>query len=188
MNCPKCKKQIDNDSRFCEHCGAKVKESKKGLWVVLGVIVFFISIGMGGMNVYKEQQESSYIELTSQEYVDLGLPSGTLWATENETKQGEDVSYYTYGEAVAIFGNKLPTREQFEELRTQCTFAMRGSDYCITGPNGNFINLPMEGSRYGYWYNKSSSNTMYGLYFCSGTKELGDNYTNYGFSVRLVQN
>ena len=29
MLCPNCKNEIDNDSLFCERCGAKVKKSKK---------------------------------------------------------------------------------------------------------------------------------------------------------------
>ena len=43
---------------------------------------------------------------TSQGYVDLGLPSGTLWKTER------DVGLYTYAEAVSKFGKQLPTSEQ----------------------------------------------------------------------------
>ncbi len=48
------------------------------------------------------------------EYIDLGLPSGNLWAVENE----ED--YYTFDEAVAKFGDNLPTKEDFEELVAHC--------------------------------------------------------------------
>lgn len=44
---------------------------------------------------------SSYAE-TSKEYVDLGLPSGTLWRTCNvgATKPEESGSYFAWGETV----------------------------------------------------------------------------------------
>ena len=38
MLCPNCKKEIENDSTFCEHCGTRIKKSKKGLWKILAVI------------------------------------------------------------------------------------------------------------------------------------------------------
>lgn len=47
-------------------------------------------------------------------YIDLGLPSGNLWAEQNEE------GYYTFDEAVAKFGDCLPTKEDFEELVAHC--------------------------------------------------------------------
>ena len=55
------------------------------------------------------------------EYVDLGLPSGTLWKSKNEKGM-----YYTYGEAVRQFGDQLPTREQFAELKAFCSWTQQG--------------------------------------------------------------
>ncbi len=40
--------------------------------------------------------------LKKPEYIDLGLPSGTLWATENEE------GYFTFDEAVEKYGDSLP--------------------------------------------------------------------------------
>ena len=48
------------------------------------------------------------------EYVDLGLPSGTLWKKTNE---GGTYSRFTYGEAYGRFRSKLPTYEQYIELK-----------------------------------------------------------------------
>ena len=48
----------------------------------------------------------------SEGYVDLGLPSGTLWKNANE---GGDDALYTYDEAVSMFGDKLPTKEQLKK-------------------------------------------------------------------------
>ena len=52
---------------------------------------------------------SSSVE-DSTGYTDLGLPSGTKWKNFNAT------GFYTYDEAVSKFGNRLPTKEQWEEL------------------------------------------------------------------------
>lgn len=40
------------------------------------------------------------------DYIDLGLPSGTLW------KKTAEQGYYTYEEALSKFQDHLPTKEQ----------------------------------------------------------------------------
>jgi len=75
-----------------------------------------------------------------QGYVDLGLPSGTLWKAENEAG-----GFYTYDQAMAKFGNALPTTEQLEELRLTCRWTWTGNGYQVEGPNGETIMLPAEG-------------------------------------------
>ena len=77
------------------------------------------------------------------EYVDLGLPSGTLWKSKNEKGM-----YYTYEEAVSQFGDQLPTREQFAELLAFCTWTWNGKGYVVKGDNGNSIVLQAAGYRY----------------------------------------
>lgn len=75
-------------------------------------------------------------------YVDLGLPSGTLWKSANE------VGHYDYNDAVKKFGNNLPTREQWEELKEHCWWVWNEEDEttaAVVGENGNFILLPAEG-------------------------------------------
>ena len=86
------------------------------------------------------------------EYVDLGLPSGTLWS-KDYLKEDDYTNYYPYCEAKDL---RLPTKEQWEELRDCCSW--RGSYsstretfygiYCI-GPNGNSIYFKSEGYREG---------------------------------------
>ncbi|MBR0072444.1 MAG: hypothetical protein IJP95_01275 [Bacteroidales bacterium] len=84
--------------------------------------------------------------ITPSGYVDLGLPSGTKWKAENETNSNED-NYYTYEEAIAAFGKKLPTKEQFMELRNECDWTWAGMGYKIVGSNGKSITLPAAGVR-----------------------------------------
>lgn len=96
------------------------------------------------------------------EYVDLGLPSGTLWKNANE---GGDNARYTYDEAVSRFGNKLPTKQQLEELKNKCTWTWTGNGYKVTGPNGESITLPAAGCRYSFGGVYSVG--MYGYYWSS---------------------
>ncbi len=83
-----------------------------------------------------------------EQYVDLGLPSGTLWKSTNE-KGG----FYDYDSAKKLFGDKLPTKNQWEELMTFCIWTWTGKGYKITGKNGKSIVLPSTSPRGGgsYW-------------------------------------
>lgn len=89
---------------------------------------------------------------TTTVYIDLGLPSGILWADRNETGD------YTFDEAVKAFGNGLPMPEHFVEMWRICRWDWddRRKGYTVTGPNGNSIFLPAEGSR------KDSGDAPYG--------------------------
>jgi uncharacterized protein (TIGR02145 family) len=133
---------------------------------------------------------------SSPKYVDLGLPSGTLWYAKNE---GGDYARYTYDEAVSKFGNKLPTKEQLEELKHQCTWTWTGSGYKVVGPNGNSIYLPAAGYRYcdggvdrvgsygNYWSSTPyGSDYAYHLYFDSDFVLMSYGNRCIGLSVRLV--
>ncbi len=131
----------------------------------------------------------------SEGYVDLGLPSGTLWKNANE---GGDDALYNYEEAVRKFGNKLPTKQQLEELKNKCTWTWTGNGYKVTGPNGESITLPAAGSRnsYGgvyevgghYWSaTGGNANFMSYLFFDSGEVKVSYYDPCFRFSVRLVQ-
>ena len=78
--------------------------------------------------------------ISNSEYVDLGLPSGTLWKTKNEKG-----FYYTWEEAVDHFGDKLPSKQHFLELKAFCDWTWNGNGYLIIGSNGNSIELPATG-------------------------------------------
>lgn len=73
-------------------------------------------------------------------YVDLGLPSGTLWKSENEE------GFYNNIDAVAKFGVNLPTKEQYEELNNYCKYyRTRNSLRFTSRSNGKTIVLPIAG-------------------------------------------
>lgn len=71
-------------------------------------------------------------------YVDLGLPSGILWAEENEP------GVYTFEETVEKFrGKDMPSMEEFRELVDNCTWTWNGTGYTIVGVTGDSILLPL---------------------------------------------
>lgn len=79
---------------------------------------------------------------STQGYIDLGLPSGTLWKATNES------GYYKYDEAMSKFGKNMPSQEQWQELIDYCTWTSRGvhKGYIVMGVNGNSIILPPGGA------------------------------------------
>ena len=146
-----------------------------------------------------ELHETRKATLLAQVFVDLGLPSGTLWKNQNE---GGDNARYTYDEAVRKFGNKLPTKQQMEELKNKCTWTWMGNGYKVTGPNGKSITLPAAGHRDcdggvyyvgtigNYWlstpYDSDNAGSLY--FYSSGVVNMLGYYRCFGLSVRLVHN
>ena len=127
-------------------------------------------------------------------FVDLGLPSGTLWKNKNES------GFFTYYQAVR-FGRNLPTKDDFEELKSVCKWSWTGSGYKVTGPNGNSIYLPATGWRdprgdmnlvgfSGSYWSSTPNGSEIAWYLIFYSRELSIAYYSrrYGRSVRLVQN
>ena len=126
-------------------------------------------------------------------YVDLGLQSGTRWRNQNEN------GFFTYEEAMNQFGGKVPTQEQWTELKLSCEWEWTGNEYKVTGPNGKSITLPAAGSRS---CNGATTFIKHGCYWSSTPKDSDDAYylSCYsvlvsinsdpmckGYSVRLIQ-
>ncbi len=128
-------------------------------------------------------------------YVDLGLPSGRLWATENAP------DYYTHYEAVDIFGKFLPKAVAIAELVEECKWTWNSDKkgYDVVGPNGNSIFLPASGYRgrasgalgsvgsSGYYWSFASYSQASAYYLnfgSSGLYPLDGNYRAIGFAVR----
>ncbi len=99
---------------------------------------------------------SQTIMVAGHEAIDLGLPSGTLWATCNVGAEGpEYIGTRMAGDSISFdWGGawRLPTREEAEELFKYCVFYYENGYYYTTdwyipicrvvGPNGNSILLP----------------------------------------------
>ena len=132
------------------------------------------------------------------EFIDLGLPSGRLWTTENEE------GYYAYDEAKEKFEELLPKPDAFVELWEECQWLwdVKNKGMIVVGPNKNTIFLPasgcqdynsginsLNGSR-GYYWSQSLYNIDFAidLYFCSSGVSPDYVYNReLGFSVRLCK-
>ena len=89
------------------------------------------------------------------EYVDLGLPSGTLWSSDYVKDDNGNTIYVTQENSADY---KIPTYEQFKELMDECKWEQKseknwteGGFYywhewaiCL-GPNGNKITFERTG-------------------------------------------
>ena len=102
---------------------------------------------------YKDREEEIPVDLRDNktEYVDLGLPSGTLWATDFEKEEGNRM-YLPYGKAALL---NIPTIEQWDELYKSCRWecvtpnrSQTDSTICevlCVGPNGNVLKFERTG-------------------------------------------
>lgn len=131
-----------------------------------------------------------------QNYVDLGLKSGTKWCDVNKS------GFHTYSQAVSKYGNSLPSRAHFEELKNDCkwTWSDELGGYKVTGPNGKSITLPASGCRYcdgkvdavgflGFYWSSTSngSNDAWYMGYYSDDVDIDFGPHCNGFSVRLIQ-
>ena len=134
-------------------------------------------ISMTGLTNGETYETSIYVEqegndINGHEYVDLGLPSGTKWATCNigANKSSDKGSLFAWGEttprthfssdeyvyskpfadaAEVNWGGKwrVPTKEQMDELVSLCEWkpVYSGANFVgvhVYGPNGKSIYLP----------------------------------------------
>ena len=137
--------------------------------------------------------------INKDDYVDLGLQSGTLWKNANEINPNDEIGLYTYDEAISLFKKNMPNKAQWMELINECTWEWTGSGYKVAGPNGKSITLPAAGYRYYdgsmdyvgshgfYWsYTSDGSVNAQGMYFHSGGVYMGSNNRHTSQSIRLV--
>lgn len=111
-----------------------------------------------------------------QTYVDLGLPSGTIWKRYNEK------GFLTLREANKLYGEKLPTKEQFEELKNECDWEWTGDGFKFIGPNGNELLLPAAGTM------SCQSDNVHAIgeigQYCTSTVSAPNYYYYLSFSMR----
>lgn len=115
---------------------------KKVLFSLLMAIIAlsFAACGGSGSGSESGSGKKANVQDNTGEYVDLGLPSGTLWGANNANE-----AYYTFDEAVEWFGNCLPTKDQLLELIHRCTWQWIGNGYKVIGLSGRSIFIPDEG-------------------------------------------
>ena len=146
------------------------------------------------------------------EAIDLGLPSGTKWASCNVgCEKPEDAGdYFNWDDRRDAVPKqmeerwKVPSRGDFEELAKCCSHKWTSVNdvkgMLFTGPNGNSIFLPAAGDRYdckafhqnlrGYYWSatpcKSDKDMAHSLFFYSANAYTVKCYRVRWQSVRLV--
>lgn len=142
--------------------------------------------------------------ISGHEFVDLGLPSGKLWAKTNfgatsESQYGNYINWQANDIVTLNWGNDwgTPSNKDFEELFTTCTWTWSNKNsvdgYIVTGPNGKSMFLPaagflmmgtpqMEGSGIYYWTITPSSDSSF-AYMLSGNSSSVTPYVTFNTSV-----
>lgn len=180
-----------------ELCGISGVEIKKAC-TILGKQLFGDAVGAssdGGLHSGGDISTSPVRERPpsqNQDYVDLGLPSGTLWKKTNESEKLD------YNSAFSKYGQKMPSRDHIVELDTYCTFEWTGNGYKVTGKNGNYIFLPAtefgervrDGIGGSYWlYSSVDKNSGAAPILCFGPNSInfGSGLANYPNTIRLIK-
>lgn len=162
---------------------------------------------------FRDCKEELSVNLRSDKtkYVDLGLPSGTLWASDYETDNSE-IYYTTYAKALEL---NIPSLEQYNELRKFCIFRWDNDDILCIGPNGKFLrmhktgyketgeeNSPIAANAVFFWirnnnsdfiwdkYDNNPDNNSAWIYHERGSGRIKEQnkFPGYKLPIRLVKN
>lgn len=154
---------------------------------------------------YKDRDEEIPVDLRSnqREFVDLGLPSGTLWSAEFEPGD-EDFNYLAYHDVERY---DIPTKEQFAELLESCKWEFvyvnsTTRKYNCIGPNGNHIVFYARGYKLAerkreldkifFWVKSHTDNTIKEaacIYYHDGDiKKVTEMFSGNMLPLRLVKN
>lgn len=170
-------------------------------------VIFFFSSLIVAFKIFGAKTKNSdsnnlKIDITTLKFIDLGLPSGKLWAMENVKDENGDEVFSSFDDSVNTFGKNLPSKEDWKELFDNSSYSWNEErkGYDVTGPNGSSIFLPAAGYRYGDsvdsvgshgYYSSSSVDDEYGAYFVyftsGGLYPQAASFRYYGVSVRLVR-
>lgn len=137
-------------------------------------------------------------------WIDLGLPSGTLWADVNLYNPDDKNGFWTYDEIMASpYKDYVPTKEQMNELHDNCKWGWSegGNGLQVHSKyNGRDVFFPAEGSYRGrvvapefdgYYLTSTPYNNDYVYVMSFGGKYIIASTFSYvrayGYSVRLVR-
>lgn len=151
--------------------------------------------------IYRDGYEAGYNDCESDfqninnKFIDFGLPSGTLWATDFLRNDKNEIIYLPYKEAIKY---NIPSEEQWAELREHCTigYTQYGDNWIINGKNGKKIVIKDTGfyalqehyklctNRFYFWLSglldNQLANSIMGSHSCS---DPWDNYVVYNTEV-----
>ncbi len=158
---------------------------------------------------YNDHEEEIPVDLRDNktEFVDLGLPSGTLWAKEYEKTEEGSLLILPYDKANLL---SIPSQDLWEELRDNCVWhednKYRNNTwvrvYECVGPNGNRIEFTATGYKcsdnclyydFSFFWVKGEISNNQGTATCiSGakynvTRKYENLFTGYHLPVRLIR-
>ena len=126
-------------------------------------------------------------DMEKMEWVDLGLPSGTLWANEDACGS------ISFEDARRIYGVYLPSNTNANELCKYCTkqWDHKTGALVLTGPSGKSISFRCKESYKSYWLkNYERGDRDYGQCFHIGQDKsffINDKEVDSLIYVRLVR-
>lgn len=137
------------------------------------------------LEILRQHSPTTQSSETSIHFIDLGLPSGTLWAES-------DV------EEPIMPGCSLPTYEQAQELIECCDFCVRTTQegarsISVLGPSGRFIYFPMveyegtPGPSGCCWCSGGTEGFAPFILLSEFTITIGMGCTSLGFPYRMVR-
>lgn len=146
---------------------------------------------------YKDCKEEILVNLNTSktEYVDLGLPSGTLWAKEYEKTE----NVFLYLPYIQAKDYNLPTRSQWEELVKYCRWGKYGNVFRCTGRNGKTLDFPQTGKYYTNFENGGNSylwlledsldeeNNAYACIHDATSPQIGSCFMGFKLPIRQVK-
>lgn len=120
-----------------------------------------------------------------ENFVDLGLPSKTLWGI------CDDKEMILLPDAIRIYGDFLPTKEQVQELISECLwiFDEEKNGFTVSGKNGNNIFFPLRDEVFGFYLTSSMIDDKHYCAFSIDKIHKGELFPsliNSGAFVRLV--
>ena len=157
---------------------------------------------------YKDREEEIPVDVRGNniEYVDLGLPSGTLWANDY-VRLNDEIRCFSYDKASVL---NIPTTEQWCELTSKCHWEFKGNwdkkqrRLICTGPNGNSIDffitdIPSDeesldsSTPIHFWFNNTVNDTSHNILFLDYDvmkeklrRELVESVEGSKYPIRLV--
>ena len=122
-------------------------------------------------SVKPSQSESISPSPESTEWIDLGLPSGTLWA------KADVESKITFSKARIKYVNNVPSIQQAEELKQYCSREWNPETKTIImkGDNGNSISFYCPENDTPFWLN------TYDTFMAGNTNRAYYGYNTYGY-------
>ena len=118
-----------------------------------------------------------------ENFVDLGLPSKTLWGICNAPEM------ILLTDARKIYGHFLPTKEQVQELISECLwiFDEEKNGFTVCGKNGNNIFLPLKDKVFGFYHTRSVIDDKHYIALSIDETYKGELFTSLMDSVAFVR-